>query len=67
MPRSTIPPTVRVMPEGSPEEGSLDKTPIVYGREVPEGFSYLIDRANGEIIMTPEGKQVMCHMRQLCR
>ena len=55
------------MPKGSPEEGSPDRTLTVYGREVPKDFSYLIDRATGEIIMTPEGKQVMSRMQQLCR
>lgn len=66
-PRTTAPPTVRQTPVDSPEQGSPDRTPTVYGREVPQGFSYLIDRATGEIIMTPEGKQVMSRMRQLCR
>ena len=61
-PRSTVPPTVRQTPVDSPEQGSPDRTPTVYGREVPQGFSYLIDRVTGEIIMTPEGKQVMSRM-----
>ena len=35
-PRSTAPPTVRQMPVDSPEQGSPDRTPTVYGREMPQ-------------------------------
>ena len=53
-------------PHDTPED-TPSSTPISsHRREVPEGYSYLVD-PSGAIIMTPEGKEVISTMRHLCR
>ena len=49
------------------EETDIDPTQTVYGRDMPEGYAYLIDSESGEMIMSSEGKKIMNCMRQLCR
>ncbi|MCO5579664.1 hypothetical protein L7F22_033521 [Adiantum nelumboides] len=48
------------------QESTPEGTPLAHRRQLPEGYSYLVD-ASGAIIMTPEGKEVISAMRRLCR
>ncbi|MCO5604782.1 hypothetical protein L7F22_058953 [Adiantum nelumboides] len=52
-------------PSGT-QESTPEGTLLAHRRQLPEGYSYLVD-ASGAIIMTPEGKEVISAMRRLCR
>ncbi|MCO5548409.1 hypothetical protein L7F22_001865 [Adiantum nelumboides] len=52
-------------PSGT-QESTPEGTPLAHRRQLPEGYSYLVD-ASGTIIMTPKGKEMISAMRRLCR
>ncbi|MCO5587452.1 hypothetical protein L7F22_041401 [Adiantum nelumboides] len=62
---SPVQETAEHTPSGT-QESTPEGTPLAHRRQLPEGYSYLVD-ASGAIIMTPEGKEVISAMRRLCR
>ncbi|MCO5598265.1 hypothetical protein L7F22_052357 [Adiantum nelumboides] len=63
--RSRVQEIAEHTPSGT-QESTPEGTPLAHRRQLPEGYSYLVD-ASGAIIMTPEGKEVISAMRCLCR
>ncbi|MCO5592716.1 hypothetical protein L7F22_046719 [Adiantum nelumboides] len=61
---SRVQETAEHTPSGT-QESTPEGTPLAHHRQLPEGYSYLVD-ASGAIIMTPEGKEVISAMRRLC-
>ncbi|MCO5546920.1 hypothetical protein L7F22_000359 [Adiantum nelumboides] len=61
---SRVQETAEHTPSGT-EESTPEGTSLAHRRQLPEGYSYLVD-ASGAIIMTPEGKEVIFAMRRLC-
>ncbi|MCO5604765.1 hypothetical protein L7F22_058935 [Adiantum nelumboides] len=62
---SRVQETAKHTPSGT-QESTPEGTPLAHRRQLPEGYSYLVD-ASGAIIMTSEGKEVISAMRRLCR
>ncbi|MCO5610018.1 hypothetical protein L7F22_064253 [Adiantum nelumboides] len=52
---SRVQETAEHTPSGT-QESTPEGTPLAHRRQLPEGYSYLVD-ASGAIIMTPEGKE----------
>ncbi|MCO5601965.1 hypothetical protein L7F22_056092 [Adiantum nelumboides] len=62
---SRVQETAEHTPSGT-QESTPEGTRLAHRRQLPEGYSYLVD-VSGAIIMTPEGKEVISAMRRLCR
>ncbi|MCO5611797.1 hypothetical protein L7F22_066056 [Adiantum nelumboides] len=54
---SRVQETVEHTPSGT-QESTPEGTPLAHRRQLPDGYSYLVD-ASGAIIMTPEGKELV--------
>ncbi|MCO5580136.1 hypothetical protein L7F22_034003 [Adiantum nelumboides] len=61
---SRVQETAEHTPSGT-QESTPEGTPLAHRRQLPEGYSYLVD-ASRAIIMTPKGKEVISAMRRLC-